>query len=92
MTKHVLPRRIKQAELAHLRELVAEYQARLDANEARIAELKRDRDYWADCADRWREDTLQAINDAGCEPGLTVDGRLIPVQLAELAATTSLHS
>lgn len=66
-------------------DLVNEALARLDAeNEALRAENDdlRARLSWAeDCAERWREDAIEALNHAADEvggaPGLTMDGRLV---------------
>lgn len=42
---------------------------------------------WAeDCAERWRTDAIEAINAAGAEPGLTMNGRLVACTPAGAAA------
>lgn len=77
---HALRRRFN----ARAYDLVNEALARMDAeNEALRAENEslRTRLAWAeDCAEHWREDAMEALNQAadavGGAPGLTMDGRL----------------
>ena len=62
-------RKMHARELLYLRELTAELLAERDDLRERLT--------WAeDSAERWRDDALQAIEDAGARPGLTVNGRL----------------
>lgn len=72
-----LPRKLQTWELHHLRQLVADQQAQIEAQAAEIAQLKHDLSRAEDSADRWRDDALQAINTAGCTPGLTMAGHLV---------------
>jgi hypothetical protein len=70
-------RKLHAWELEHLRQHVEELRAALD-----VAEQERDeamqRASWAeDCADRWRDDALQAIEQAGQAPGLTMAGHIV---------------
>lgn len=74
-----LRRKLHAWELEHLREHVEELRAALDA-----AEQERDaamqRASWAeDCAERWRDDALRAIEDAGAAPGLTITGHVVAI-------------
>jgi hypothetical protein len=75
-----LPRKLQTWELQHLRQLVAAQQAQIEAQSADIAQLQRELSCAEDSAERWRDDALQAIEDAGCAPGLTITGQLIAVQ------------
>ncbi len=82
MSAAALRRKLHAWELQHLREVVAEQQQAIQELQADVADLKR-RLHWAeDNADRWRDDFLQALEDTGRTPGLTVDGSVIalPVQ------------
>lgn len=79
-------RRLEHAELFHLREHCAELAVRIEQLEAENADLKRELDYAQDCAERWRDDALDAINEAGCDVGLTVTGHV--VALARQGAPT----
>lgn len=67
------------AEIARLDALVTALQAENEELRSQLA-------YADDCAERWRDDALQAINNAGAEPGLTVDGRLVACPPAGLHA------
>ena len=73
-------RKLHAWELAHLRLLVAEQQATIQAQAAEIADLKRALSWAEDRADSWRDDMLAMINCAGSTPGLTKDGRVVALQ------------
>jgi hypothetical protein len=75
-----LQRKLQAWELDHLRQVLAEQQALIEAQSAAIAVLQRDLARAEDAADRWRDDALQAINAAGCTPGLTQAGQLVALQ------------
>jgi len=77
-----LQRKLHAWELTHLRLVVADQQAQLDALAAQITQLQRELSYAEDSAERWRDDALQAIEDAGCSPGLTMSGHLAAAQAA----------
>jgi len=69
-----IQRRLERLELDHLRALAAEQAAQIDELQSRLE--------WAeDCAEHWRQHSLDLINDLGddCAPGLTVDGRLVVI-------------
>lgn len=72
--------RIAQWELAHLRQLVADQQALIEAQDQQLRDLQRELSYANDCAEMWRDDALQAIKDNGHTVGLTRDGRIVAVQ------------
>lgn len=71
-------RRLNRRLNADAYDLLCAELARLEAeNESLRSQLS-----WAeDCAERWREDAIEAINaaadTAGGMPGLTVDGRMV---------------
>lgn len=79
-----LQRKLHSWELAHLRRLVAEQQAQIDAQAAEIAQIKRDLSHAEDCAESWRDDALAAIDTAGCLPGLTQAGHLVALHTGAL--------
>lgn len=72
-----LNRKLERWELAHLRQHVEELRLQLDAQLAELAETKRQLSWAEDCADRWRDDALNAIADAGCLPGITITGAVV---------------
>ena len=75
-----LRRKLHAWELEHLRTVVAEQQQRIEALEGQNADLRRALSYAEDMADLWRDDALRAIKDAGCTPGLTLGGHVVPIQ------------
>ena len=75
-----LQRKLHTWELDHLRQVVADQQALIEAQAAALAVLQRDLSWMEDSAERWRDDALQAIQDAGCTPGLTQAGHLVALQ------------
>jgi hypothetical protein len=67
-----IQRQLERWELGHLRTLAAAQAEEIEDLQRRLA--------WAeDCAERWRDDALQAIDDAGLAPGLTLGGHLVAV-------------
>lgn len=85
MSHPALQRKLHALELAYLRELTAELLAERDALLAERDQLKRDLSWAEDCADRWRDDALRAVEEAagpGGAIGLTMDGNVIPLRRA----------
>ena len=78
-----LQRKLHAWEPIHLRQVVADQQAQLEALQAENAQLRRDLSWAEDCADSWRDDALRAIKDAGCTPGLTMAGHLVAVSAVQ---------
>lgn len=72
-----LRNRLERWELEHLRMHAAELAAQLEAAHEEIAELKRSLSWAEDCAERWRDDALEARREDASTPGLTVDGRIV---------------
>lgn len=71
-------RRLEVAELFHLRAHCIELAERLQDAERQVVGLKRDVNYWQDCAERWREAFIEDVNEHGLTVGLTVDGHIFP--------------
>ena len=74
-----LLRKLEAWELLHLREHCEELRTQLDAALAEREDALQRLSWAEDGADRWRNDALQAIDDAGCAPGLTIDGYVVGV-------------
>ena len=71
---NALQRKLHTWELHHLRQVVADQQAQIEA-------LQRDLCHAEDSAERWREDALYAIEFTGAAPGLTQSGHLVAVHV-----------
>lgn len=75
-------RRLERWELPHLRELAARQAEQIEQLQAELEETQRRLNWAEDCAEQWREQTMQALNDAvDADPdrlciGLTQDGRV----------------
>lgn len=75
-------RRLDRWELPHLRELAARQAEQIERLQAELEDTQRRLTWAEDCADQWREQTMQALNDAvDADPerlciGLTQDGRV----------------
>lgn len=72
-----LVRKLHAAELEHLRQVVAEQQALLEAQAAEIEDLKREAS-WADGRADMFQDLAHELQNArlGVAVGLTMDGRM----------------
>ena len=76
-----LRRRLERLELAHLRGFIEEQRATIEALQDELASTKHQLACAEDSADRWRDEALQAIEDAGAVPGLTAAGDVVALQL-----------
>jgi hypothetical protein len=77
-----LTRKLEHWELEHLRDYVDELHGELAGLRNELAEAKRALSWAEDCADRWRDDALRAIEDAGAVPGVTAAGDVVLVKVA----------
>lgn len=57
-------------------DLLCDEIARLDAENERLRERLQ---YAEQCAEMWQRDAIEAIEQSGCAPGLTIDGRIVAV-------------
>lgn len=77
-----LNRKLERLELAHLREFIEEQRATIEALQAELTAAQWNLRMAEDNAERWRDDFLGAIQQAGAVPGLTVDGHVLALQPA----------
>ena len=81
-------RRLERWELPHLRELAARQAEQIEQLQAELEDTQRRLNWAEDCAEQWREQTVQALNDAvDADPerrciGLTQDGTVMVVATA----------
>lgn len=57
-------------------DLLCDEIARLDAENERLRERLQ---YAEQCAEMWQRDAIEAIEQSGCAPGLTIDGQIVAV-------------
>ena len=72
-----LVRKLHGWELLHLRQLVELQRAALDQAEQERDQALRRAHQAEDDAERWRDEWLQTVNEAGLVPGLTVAGHVV---------------
>lgn len=80
--------RLERWELDHLRQHAADLAERLEAAEARAADLERQLSYAEDSSEFWREQAIQmqldAAEEIGGAPGITMGGALVIAQMPEV--------